>query len=1176
MIVPAPMRLSKPVYTSCLLSLLMAGAARAATAPATPRSVTTVVQQDVHEPCSFRIPSADASEALLAFSRQSSSAVVYVLEQVRGVRTQSVQGVLRPREALERMLNKTSLKVTEDTKTGALMISRISDSEHTNPTKDPRASRETSTAMKKISPTTLIGSLIALIINPAAQAADVRLESGANSQQQTQSATGVIRGTVINKRTGSYLSGAQIRIDGLLAETTSQRDGRFNLLSVSPGKHEIEVSYNGLTAGKQMIQVAAGSVESASFALENEVYRMDAVTVSGVREGISMATQAQRQQVGIKAVLSTDTFPAQNSGNLGEFLKNAPGLYIDYSGQDARSVRLRGVPAAMNLVTQDGLNLASSNSGGNGRTFDLDQTMIQNFEMVEVSKAPTSDMEGQAVGGQINLITKNPLTKKERVVQFDLMFNTTTYGLPGDGLSLKTNGGVNNDGSSVKLKPGGTFYYSDKFSMFGGKDNVGVVMTFNDFDAISFGYQRTNKDLTNGTQSLGADNPGYAHIGSYYYQYQPSRTHRKGASINFYYKLNESTTLHLNNSFSNSQLYNRTNWYKLNANTRDAATSSVINTFAPQANNNTAVVNGDFNNKYGYTTMFDLGGKTILGPTTIDYDVYTTKSTNHYYDIASPPGTAGTDTGQFSGIQITIPNIGFSLTGSPDSAAPSIKQTAGKDMYDLSNGTAMVLNSVARAGKDEWIGYKFDIKRQFNSGAFPFWIKTGMISHDEWRRNDNPRHQWNYTGPTNPSPFGQFVASADSQGGENAKWGMPKFPWISPFAVTKFYLANPQYFTENVTAFVNNEANRNYEHERITGAYIMGSATFAKKFTITTGFRNEWTQDDGEGKLTDRKAYADAIAAGASVLDATKIQYKRRFTNSNSYSTPLGNLQLKYQITPSLVLKGSWHMGIGRPDLPQLLPQFDLNETVTPGTISVNNIGLKPQFAYNGDVLLEYYAKNSLTLTADVFQKKIRNYIANYTITVPGGTDNGYEGKYAGYRQTTAYNMGEGRFKGVELSAAQPFTGLMQIARDYKWLGNFGWFANWTYMWTEQIGTFPNGGGESVYPGKTQSTRRFQNWVPQTFNAGVSYNWSNGAMVFVKYNQRSKAYQYSQANLDVIQKSWNTVDLAIRYPVSKTYSLLFNVNNVFDDRTTFYVQNHLNIRSDIFATQLNFGIRGNF
>ncbi|MCX6940639.1 MAG: carboxypeptidase-like regulatory domain-containing protein, partial [Verrucomicrobia bacterium] len=144
------------------------------------------------------------------------------------------------------------------------------------PLPDPIPLKIQSPISKKISPTTLIGSLIALIINPAAQAADVRLESGANAPQQTLSASGVIRGTVINKRTGSYLSGAQIRIDGVLAETTSQRDGRFNLLSVAPGKHEIEVSYIGLTTEKQIIQVAAGSVESASFALENEVYRMDA------------------------------------------------------------------------------------------------------------------------------------------------------------------------------------------------------------------------------------------------------------------------------------------------------------------------------------------------------------------------------------------------------------------------------------------------------------------------------------------------------------------------------------------------------------------------------------------------------------------------------------------------------------------------------------------------------------------------------------------------------------------------------------------------------------------------------------------------------------------------------------------------------------------------------------
>ncbi len=982
-----------------------------------------------------------------------------------------------------------------------------------------------------------------------------------------QSGTGSISGTVMNKRTSQYLAGVQVRLDGSLVDSISSSEGKFNLLSVSPGTHEVEVDYIGLNTDKKTVNVTAGETVKLNFILDNDVYKMESVAVSGLREGIALAAQTQRQEIGIKGVISTDMFPAQNSGNLGEFLKNTSGLYIDYSGSDARSVRLRGVPAAMNLVTQDGLNLASSNSGGNGRTFDLDQTMIQNFEMVEISKAPTSDMEGQAVGGAINLITKNPLTREGRVVQFELMYNVSNYALPSAGYN--TNPSINNDGPSNKIKPGGTFFYSDKFSILGGKDNFGVVMTFNDFDNVLIGQQRTNKDLTNGNQGLGADNPGYAMIGDYYYQQQPSQVHRKGASLNLYYKVSDSTTLHLNNSFSNSLLRNRTNYFKLNANTRDPS-STIVNTIAPQAANNTSVLNVDFNDKYGYTSMFDLGGKTVLGTTDITYDVYTTKSTNHYIDIPYPVGTPGTEGGQFSAIQLTIPNIGFTLTGAPDASAPTVNQTAGKNMFDPVNATAMTLNSVQRSGKDQWLGYKVDIKKQFNG----FWLKAGIINHDEWRWNDNPRHSWNYTGPTNPAPFASFMAE-NQKAGPSLKWNLP-FVFLSPRAITNFYLNNPQYFTENLTAAITNQVNRNYEHERITGAYFMGSTTLWKKLTITTGIRNEWTQDDGAGKFDNKLAYSKAIASGASVVNALLAEYSDRFKNTNKYSTTMGNLQMKYQITPELVLRGSWHMGIGRPDLPALLPQETVNEVSLPYSINVNNIGLKPQIAYNYDVDLDYYAKNSLTLSADIFQKNIRNYISSTSFTIPSGANNGFNGQYAGYIENTSYNMGEAVFKGVELNASQPFTGLMAIARDIKWLGNFGWFANWTTMRTEQIGLFPNGSGPSVYPGTPQANNRFQDWVPQTFNVGISYTWSNGAMVYVKYNERAKAYQYSQANLDVMQKAWQTVDLAIRYPLNKNYSVIFNVNNVFDDRTVFYVENGLNIRSDIFSTQLNLGIKGSF
>ena len=172
-----------------------------------------------------------------------------------------------------------------------------------------------------------------------------------------QSGTGSISGTVMNKRTSQYLAGVQVRLDGSLVDSISSSEGKFNLLSVSPGTHEVEVDYIGLNTDKKTVNVTAGETVKLNFILDNDVYKMESVAVSGLREGIALAAQTQRQEIGIKGVISTDMFPAQNSGNLGEFLKNTSGLYIDYSGSDARSVRLRGVPAAMNLVTQDGLNL---------------------------------------------------------------------------------------------------------------------------------------------------------------------------------------------------------------------------------------------------------------------------------------------------------------------------------------------------------------------------------------------------------------------------------------------------------------------------------------------------------------------------------------------------------------------------------------------------------------------------------------------------------------------------------------------------------------------------------------------------------------------------------------------------------------------------------------------------
>jgi len=81
---------------------------------------------------SFDVPAGDAAATLKQFAEQSGQAVVYMVDAVRGVRTNAVKGSLAPREALEQLLAGSKLHAVADEKTGALSVTA-------NGKNDPRA-----------------------------------------------------------------------------------------------------------------------------------------------------------------------------------------------------------------------------------------------------------------------------------------------------------------------------------------------------------------------------------------------------------------------------------------------------------------------------------------------------------------------------------------------------------------------------------------------------------------------------------------------------------------------------------------------------------------------------------------------------------------------------------------------------------------------------------------------------------------------------------------------------------------------------------------------------------------------------------------------------------------------------------------------------------------------------
>ena len=78
----------------------------------------------VEQKRSYNLPSGDAATTLNQFAGASGQQIVFMMEKVKGERTNAVAGDYAAREALDRMLAGTGLSATRDPATGAFVVSR--------------------------------------------------------------------------------------------------------------------------------------------------------------------------------------------------------------------------------------------------------------------------------------------------------------------------------------------------------------------------------------------------------------------------------------------------------------------------------------------------------------------------------------------------------------------------------------------------------------------------------------------------------------------------------------------------------------------------------------------------------------------------------------------------------------------------------------------------------------------------------------------------------------------------------------------------------------------------------------------------------------------------------------------------------------------------------------------
>lgn len=102
-------------------------------------SVTFAANKDKED---FDVPAGDAGGTLKRFAQQAHREIMFPAESVSEIETKALKGEFTVREALDRMLAGTSLRASEDEKTGALVITCIVPTEAHQPSVPPRISQQ--------------------------------------------------------------------------------------------------------------------------------------------------------------------------------------------------------------------------------------------------------------------------------------------------------------------------------------------------------------------------------------------------------------------------------------------------------------------------------------------------------------------------------------------------------------------------------------------------------------------------------------------------------------------------------------------------------------------------------------------------------------------------------------------------------------------------------------------------------------------------------------------------------------------------------------------------------------------------------------------------------------------------------------------------------------------------
>jgi TonB-dependent receptor len=217
-----------------------------------------------------------------------------------------------------------------------------------------------------------------------------------------QGQKGAISGSVTDE-SGAVLRGAQISLESQDVNLVSNEQGLFFINGLAPGNYTLTVSYVGFATFKKSVDVAAGQTANVDAKLKVQSANQT-VLVTARATGEAEAINVERTADNIMQVLPAEVIRSLPNANMADALGRLPSVTLERDEGEGKYVQVRGTEPRLTNTTINGVNLPSPEPGVRQIKFDAIPADI--VESVQISKTLQANMDGDGIGGSVNLVTK--------------------------------------------------------------------------------------------------------------------------------------------------------------------------------------------------------------------------------------------------------------------------------------------------------------------------------------------------------------------------------------------------------------------------------------------------------------------------------------------------------------------------------------------------------------------------------------------------------------------------------------------------------------------------------------------------------------------------------------------------------------------------------------------------